>query len=53
MAETPNRETRDAMAALDAGKGKRFDSAEKLFEDLGKVFKTPAAMATEARYSTW
>jgi hypothetical protein len=20
---------------------------------LGKVFKTPAAMATEARYSTW
>lgn len=39
MAETPNRETRDAMAALDAGKGKRFDSAEKLFEDLGGQVK--------------
>jgi len=39
MAETPNRETQDAMAALEAGKGKRFDSAEKLFEDLGGEVK--------------
>ena len=34
MAETPNRATRDAMAELDAGKGKRFDDAARLFDDL-------------------
>ncbi len=31
----PNRVTHKAMAELDAGKGKRSDSAEALFEDLG------------------
>ncbi|MEC9358083.1 MAG: type II toxin-antitoxin system RelB/DinJ family antitoxin, partial [Pseudomonadota bacterium] len=31
----PNRTTRKAMHELEAGKGKRFDSAEGLFEDLG------------------
>ncbi len=31
----PNRVTRKAMAELDAGKGKRSDDAEALFEDLG------------------
>lgn len=33
--EVPNRTTRKAMAELDAGMGKRFDSAADLFEDLG------------------
>ena len=31
----PNAESRAAMAELDAGKGKRYDSAEALFDDLG------------------
>lgn len=31
----PNKATRKAMAELDAGKGKRYESAEELFEDLG------------------
>lgn len=31
----PNRTTQRAMDELDHGKGKRFDSAEELFEDLG------------------
>ena len=31
----PNAESRAAMAELDAGKGKRFKSAEALFDDLG------------------
>ena len=31
----PNAESRAAMAELDGGKGKRFDSAEALFDDLG------------------
>lgn len=31
----PNRTTQQAMDELEQGKGKRFDSAEKLFEDLG------------------
>ena len=30
----PNAETRAAMAELDSGKGKRFKSAEALFDDL-------------------
>lgn len=33
--EVPNATTRKAMADLDAGRGKTFDSAEALFEDLG------------------
>ncbi len=33
--EVPNRETRDAMAELEAGRGQKFDSAEALFKDLG------------------
>ena len=32
--KVPNRATRKAMEELDAGRGKRFDSAEALFEDL-------------------
>ncbi|MBS0193609.1 MAG: type II toxin-antitoxin system RelB/DinJ family antitoxin [Proteobacteria bacterium] len=31
----PNATTRKAMKELDEGKGKRFDSAEALFKDLG------------------
>ena len=31
----PNAATVKAMEELDAGKGKRFSSAEELFEDLG------------------
>lgn len=31
----PNAETRKAIAELDAGKGKKFATAEALFEDLG------------------
>jgi DNA-damage-inducible protein J len=31
----PNKTTRKAMAELDAGKGKRYESAEELFKDLG------------------
>ena len=30
----PNAATRRAMAELEQGKGKRFDSADALFEDL-------------------
>lgn len=30
----PNAATRQAMEELEAGKGKRFDSAEALFKDL-------------------
>ena len=33
--KTPNATTRKAMAELDAGKGKRFDSVDALFKDLG------------------
>ena len=33
--EVPSRETRDAMAELEAGRGQKFDSAEALFKDLG------------------
>ena len=32
---TPNSATRKAMDELEQGKGKRFDGAEELFEDLG------------------
>jgi DNA-damage-inducible protein J len=32
--KVPNAATRRAMAQLEQGKGKRFDSAEALFEDL-------------------
>ena len=31
----PNAESRAAMAELEVGKGKRFKSAEALFDDLG------------------
>lgn len=31
----PNTTTRKAMSDLDAGKGKRFNSADALFKDLG------------------
>lgn len=33
--QVPNATTRKAMKELDAGKGKRFASAEELFEDIG------------------
>ena len=33
--KTPNATTRKAMAELDAGQGKRFDSVDALFKDLG------------------
>jgi DNA-damage-inducible protein J len=33
--KVPNRATRQAMAELEAGKGKRFKSAKALFKDLG------------------
>jgi DNA-damage-inducible protein J len=33
--KTPNARTRAAIAELEAGKGKKFDSANELFEDLG------------------
>lgn len=33
--KTPNAATRAAIAELEEGKGKRFDSAEALFKDLG------------------
>ena len=32
---TPNAKTARALAELDAGRGKRFDSAEALLRDLG------------------
>ncbi len=35
VVRAPNPATRKAMKDLDEGKGKRFDSAEALFEDLG------------------
>ena len=35
VVRAPNPATRKAMKELDEGKGKRFDSAEALFEDLG------------------
>lgn len=31
----PNRTTRKAMAELDAGKGKKFDTIEDAFKDMG------------------
>lgn len=33
--QVPNATTAAAMDELEAGKGKRFDSADSLFEDLG------------------
>ncbi|MCY3605987.1 MAG: type II toxin-antitoxin system RelB/DinJ family antitoxin [Gammaproteobacteria bacterium] len=33
--KVPNSATRKAMDELEQGKGKRFDSAEEMFEDLG------------------
>ncbi|CAM3740906.1 type II toxin-antitoxin system RelB/DinJ family antitoxin [Halomonas casei] len=33
--QVPNASTAKALDELDAGKGKRFDSADALFEDLG------------------
>ncbi|MDB5522772.1 MAG: addiction module antitoxin, RelB/DinJ family [Rhizobium sp.] len=33
--KTPNAKTRAAMAELGDGKGKRLDSADSLFKDLG------------------
>jgi len=33
--QVPNATTTKAMANLDAGKGKRFDNADELFQDLG------------------
>jgi DNA-damage-inducible protein J len=33
--KVPNQHTRRAMAELEQGKAKRFDSPEALFEDLG------------------
>lgn len=33
--QAPNPVTQQAMNELDEGKGKRFDNAEELFEDLG------------------
>lgn len=33
--QVPNTTTTKAMATLDAGKGKRFDNADELFQDLG------------------
>ena len=33
--KVPNRQTRAAIAELEEGKGKRHDSAEALFDDLG------------------
>ena len=33
--KVPSSATRKAMDELERGKGKRFDSAEELFEDLG------------------
>ena len=33
--QTPNATTARALAELDAGQGKRFDSAKALFRDLG------------------
>ncbi|MGJ7457499.1 type II toxin-antitoxin system RelB/DinJ family antitoxin [Halomonas sp. MA07-2] len=32
--QAPNATTAKAMAELDAGKGKRFDSADELYQDL-------------------
>ncbi|KAF0806302.1 DNA-damage-inducible protein J [Alcanivorax xiamenensis] len=31
----PNKTTQNAMRELDSGKGKRFDSADELFDDPG------------------
>jgi DNA-damage-inducible protein J len=33
--QAPNATTAKAMAELDAGQGKRFDSADELYQDLG------------------
>ena len=35
VVRAPNPATRKAMKELDEGKGKRFENAEALFEDLG------------------
>ena len=35
VVRAPNPTTQKAMKELDEGKGKRFDSAEELFENLG------------------
>lgn len=35
IAQTANATTAKAMAELDTGKGKRFDSADELYQDLG------------------
>ena len=35
--EVPNRKSRQAMQELAEGKGKRFDSADALFQDLGAI----------------
>ncbi len=35
VVRAPNPATRKAMKELDEGKGKHFDGAEELFEDLG------------------
>ncbi len=33
--KVPNKATRKAIAELDQGKGRRFESADEMFEDLG------------------
>ena len=33
--KVPNRETLDAVKELEEGRGKRFDSVDELFRDLG------------------
>lgn len=33
--EVPNATTKKAIAELEGGQGKRFDSADELFDDLG------------------
>lgn len=33
--KTPNKKTLSAMSELDEGNGKRFESADSLFDDLG------------------
>jgi DNA-damage-inducible protein J len=33
--QVPNSRTAQALEDLDSGKGKRFDSADELFKDLG------------------
>src|ERR1700704_3646503 len=45
----PNADTIKAMNELDAGKGKRFDSADAMFRDLEADVRTPVRSALPSK----